>query len=91
KSSIGIVLKPPDPQKFSNVVTEPMAEHLPDFQPTTPESQPGPSLAPDLPLSGGKILNVTSHLSIIPVGGRKEAEVLKQSQHHRNIWKRQIH
>ncbi|KAL3279150.1 hypothetical protein HHI36_016664 [Cryptolaemus montrouzieri] len=30
KSSIGTVPPPPDSSKLSNVVTEPMAEHLPD-------------------------------------------------------------
>ncbi|KAL3283039.1 hypothetical protein HHI36_006197, partial [Cryptolaemus montrouzieri] len=58
KSSIGTVPQPPDPQKLSNVVTEPMAEHLPVPRPTIPEPQPGPSSAPDLPQSGGKIPDV---------------------------------
>ncbi|KAL3279716.1 hypothetical protein HHI36_017225, partial [Cryptolaemus montrouzieri] len=64
KSFIGIAPQRPHPQKFSNVVTLPMAEHLPNARPTTPEPQPGPSLAPDLPLSGGKILNTISPLPI---------------------------
>ncbi|KAL3282976.1 hypothetical protein HHI36_006134 [Cryptolaemus montrouzieri] len=81
KSSIGTVPQPSGPQNLPNNVTETMAEHIPDPRPTTPDSQTGPSSAHDLPLSGGKTLNVISPLPIIPVGlkkrGRSITTILK--------------